>query len=89
MVLAACPSHQLAELKSENIRPNVNVQLEPSRVGLNFVDVKLSNLGRGVARKVRIEFVDEQGRRVADAADPVVEKFRKLGIFRQGIERCT
>lgn len=84
--LRLAQANQLAELKRENIRPNVNVQLEPSRVGLNFVDVKVSNLGRGIARKVRIEFVDEQGRRVADAADPVVEKFRKLGIFRQGIE---
>jgi len=77
---------QLAELKRENIRPNVNVQLDPSKAGLNFIDVKVSNLGRGIARKVRIEFVDEEGKRVKDSADPVVEKFRKLAIFRQGIE---
>lgn len=77
---------QLAELKKENIRPNVNIQLDPSRVGLNFIDVKISNLGRGIARKVRIEFVDEDGERVADGADPVVERFRKLAIFRLGIE---
>jgi hypothetical protein len=85
--LRLAQANQLAELKRENIRPNVNVQLEPSRVGLNFVDVKVSNLGRGVARKVLIEFVDEQGRRVAEASDPVVEKFRKLAIFRQGIRQ--
>ena len=77
---------QLAELKAENIRPNVNVQLEPSRVGLNFVDVKVSNLGRGVARKVLIEFIDEEGKRILESTDPVVEKFRKLAIFRHGIE---
>jgi len=77
---------QLAELKKENIRPNVNVQLDPSKVGLNFIDAKVSNLGRGIARKVRIELVDEKGARVKDGIDPVVEKFRKLAIFRQGIE---
>ena len=77
---------QLAELKRENIRPNVNMQLDPSKAGLNFIDVKVSNIGRGIARKVRIEFVDEEGKRVKDSADPVVEKFRKLAIFRQGIE---
>ena len=79
-------TQQLAELKRENIRPNVNVQLDPSRVGLNFVDVKVSNLGKGIARKVVVEFLDRQGARVADGVDPVVEKFRKLAIFRQGIE---
>ena len=79
-------TQQLAELKRENIRPNINVQLDPSRVGLNFVDVKISNLGKGIARKVAVEFLDRQGARVAEGVDPVVEKFRKLAIFRQGIE---
>lgn len=84
--LRLAQASQLAELKRENIRPNVNVQLDPSKVGLNFVDVKVSNLGRGIARKVRIEFIDEVGNVVRDGTDPVVEKFRKLAIFRQGIE---
>lgn len=77
---------QLAELKRENIRPNVSVQLEPSRVGMNFIDVKVANLGKGIARKVTITFLDQQGNTVGAGSDPVVEKFRKLSIFRRGIE---
>lgn len=84
--LREAQTQQLAELKRENIRPNINVQLDPSRVGLNFVDVKISNLGKGIARRISVEFLDRQGTRVAEGADPVVEKFRKLAIFRQGIE---
>lgn len=84
--LREAQTQQLAELKRENIRPNINVQLDPSRVGLNFVDVKISNLGKGIARKVVVEFLDRHGARVAEGVDPVVEKFRKLAIFRQGIE---
>ncbi len=77
---------QLAELKRENIRPNVSVQLDPSRVGMNFIDVKVANLGKGVARKVTTTFLDQHGNTVGDGTDPVVEKFRKLSIFRRGIE---
>jgi hypothetical protein len=77
---------QLAELKRENIRPNVSVQLEPSRVGMNFIDVKVANLGNGIARKVTITFLDQQGNTVGAGTDPVVERFRKISIFRRGIE---
>lgn len=77
---------QLDELKRENIRPNVGVQLESSPVGMNFVNVKISNLGKGIARKIVIKFVDRAGNEVAKDVDLVVEKFRKLAMFRQGIQ---
>jgi hypothetical protein len=34
---------QLLELRRENIRPNIGVQLESSRAGLNFVNVKINS----------------------------------------------
>lgn len=77
---------QLEELKRENVRPNIGVQLESSSVGMNFVNVKVSNLGKGIARKVSIKFLDHTGNEVPENADVVVEKFRKLAIFRQGIQ---
>lgn len=77
---------QLAELKRENIRPNVGVQLESSQVGMNFINVKISNLGKGIARKVSFTFLDRQGNQVTANQDVVVDKFLKLGIFRLGIE---
>lgn len=77
---------QLTELKRENIRPNVGVQLESSQVGMNFVNVKISNLGKGIARKIAFEFLDRQGNQVAPNQDAVADKFLKLGIFRLGAE---
>lgn len=77
---------QLEELKRENIRPNIGVQSESSPVGMNFVNVKVSNLGKGIARKVSIRFLDRTGNEVQKDEDVVVKKFRKLAIFRQGIQ---
>ena len=83
--LREAQTEQLAELKRENIRPNVGVQLESSPVGMNFVNVKVGNLGKGIARKVLFTFLDRNGHPVADGADVVVEKFRKLAMFRNGV----
>lgn len=77
---------QVAELKRENIRPNVSVQLERSHVGINFHNVKISNLGKGIARKIAFNFFDRAGNPVNDDRDVIVNKLRKLAIFRQGIE---
>lgn len=77
---------QLAELKRENIRPNVGVQLESSQVGMNFINVKISNLGKGIAKKVSFSFLDRQGNPLTVNQDVVVDKFLKLGVFRLGIE---
>ena len=77
---------QLAELKRENIRPNIGFQLESSHVGVNFVNFKISNFGKGIARKVVFEFLDRGGKPVSSNHDVVVEKFRKFAIFRQGLE---
>lgn len=77
---------QLEELKRENIRPNVGVQLESSQVGMNFINVKISNLGKGIARKISFTFLDRQGNQVTENQDVVVDKFLKLGIFRLGVE---
>lgn len=77
---------QLEELKRENIRPNIGIQLESSSVGMNFVNVKISNFGKGIAKKVTFEFLDREGKQLAGDHDAVVKKFRKLAIFRQGIE---
>lgn len=77
---------QLAELKRENIRPNIGFQLEGSQVGINFINFKISNFGKGIARKVTFEFLDRNGSPVLPGHDVVVEKFRKFAIFRQGLE---
>ena len=84
--LRAAQIKQLEELKRENIRPNIGIQLESSPAGMNFVNVKISNLGKGIAKKVVIRFLDSDGNEVQRDKDVVVEKFRKLAIFRQGLQ---
>lgn len=78
--------NQLEELKRENIRPNIGIQLETSKAGVNFVNVRVSNLGKGIAKKISIIFLDSAGNEIPKDKDVVVEKFRKLAIFRQGIQ---
>lgn len=84
--LRAAQIDQLKELKLENIRPNIGVQLESNRVGINFINVKISNLGKGIAKKVRIHFLDAHGDEIQNNADVVVDKFRRLAIFRKEIQ---
>lgn len=77
---------QLVELRRENIRPNVGFQLESSPVGMSFMNVKVSNLGKGIARKVAFEFSDRNGKPVSPGQDAVADKFFKLALFRQGVQ---
>lgn len=77
---------QLEELKRENIRPNIGIQLESSPVGIHFIDVKINNFGKGIARKVRFSFRDRDGHPVIQGQDPVVDKFLKLSMFTRGVE---
>lgn len=86
--LREAQTKQLAELKSENIRPNMNIQLESSVAGVNLINVKISNLGKGIARKVSFEFLNRDGNQIQENEHEyvVVKKFQKLAIFRLGIE---
>ena len=53
---------------------------------MSFINVKISNLGKGIARKISFTFFDRQDNQVMENQDIVVDKFLKLGIFRLGIE---
>lgn len=83
--LRKAQSAQLDGVRLESIRPNVSVSLETSMVGMKFADVKVKNLGKGIARNVSIEFLDRQGLKVTAGNDPVVDQFLTLSIFRNGI----
>lgn len=77
---------QVRELQIESIRPNISVHLEPSHVGVNFMNVKVSNLGKGIARQVKFSFTDKIGNPIPQGQSAVADKFLKLAIFRKGIE---
>jgi hypothetical protein len=77
---------QVRELQLESIRPNISVYLEPSHVGVNFINVRVSNLGKGIARRVNFQITDRDGVAIQDGLNVVASKFFKLAIFRKGIE---
>lgn len=77
---------QLQELKRENIRPNVEVALKSSPVGMNFINVEVSNLGKGIARKTRFTFFGRDGTPLSPLEEVVASKFKKLAIFNLGID---
>lgn len=84
--LREAQTQQLAELRRENIRPDVSVALAKSPVGVHFMNVEVSNLGKGIARKIRFEFLDKNNNPVAPDTAPIVKVFQKLAMFRLGIE---
>ena len=84
--LRAIQTRQIKELMLENIRPNVSVELNASHVGKNFMNVKVANSGKGIARKVRFEFLDRQDQQVTAEGEPMIKVFNKLAMFRLGVQ---
>jgi len=84
--LRAAQTQQIAELMQENIRPNVGIELISSHVGVHFFDVRVSNLGKGIAKKITFEFLDRNDDSVTEEAEPIVKVFCKLAMFRLGIQ---
>lgn len=77
---------QVRDLQLESIRPNINVTLEGSHVGMNFINVRLANRGKGIARNVTFNFYARDRSEVLPGVDKVADKFFKLAIFRKGVE---
>lgn len=75
---------QIRDLQLESIRPNISVYLEPSHIGINFMNVKVSNLGKGIARQIEFSFFDKEDNQILNN-NKILEKFFKLSIFRKGI----
>ena len=50
------------------------------------MNVKVSNFGKGIAKKIKFEFLDKYDNPVIEKNEPVVKMFQKLAMFRLGIE---
>jgi hypothetical protein len=83
--LRAIQQKQIEEIHDEAIRPDVGIRLEHTRASFNLMDVKIENVGRGIARNLRFSFLDRAGSLIEQGSDPVVEKFLALSMFRHGI----
>lgn len=84
--LRAAQAEQIKELRLDGIRPNVSIELNGSHVGMNFMNVRVANSGKGIARKIRFEFLDRNEQPASVEAEPIVKVFHKLTMFRLGIQ---
>jgi hypothetical protein len=76
---------QVDELKRENIRPNVSVTLKSSESELSFMDARIHNQGKGIARNIKFTFIDRDEREIKHSENEVVDEFLKLHIFSDGM----
>lgn len=79
-------SRQIRELVLDGIRPNVSVELIGSHVGMSFMNVRISNSGKGIARDIKFKFLDRFNQPVTDQSEPIIKVFHKLTMFRLGIQ---
>ncbi|HFC9210984.1 hypothetical protein [Vibrio cholerae] len=75
---------QVNEIRKENIRPNIGIQISSSRHALHLMNVKVSNKGRGIAKDIVFKFIDREGKEF-DNNNAVVDSFVRLNVFRNGM----
>lgn len=84
--LRATQSAQIENLHRESIQPNVSLSLNVNPAGIHFMDAKVVNAGKGIAKNVRFYFMDRSGSPATDATEPIIKPFKKLAMFEYGIE---
>lgn len=84
--LRATQSAQIENLHREAIQPNVSLSLSSNPAGIHFMDAKVANTGKGIAKNVRFSFIDRSGSPATDATEPIIKPFKKLAMFEHGIE---
>jgi hypothetical protein len=84
--LRAAQTRQIKEFILDSIRPNVSVELSASHAGVHFMNVRVVNSGKGIARKIKFEFLDRNDQPATIQAAPIMKVFYKLAMFRLGIQ---
>lgn len=84
--LRAAQSAQIENLHLESIQPSVSISLSTNPAGIHFMDARISNTGKGIAKNIRFSFRDRNGSPATDATEPIIKPFKKLAMFEHGIE---
>jgi hypothetical protein len=84
--LRAAQTRQIQEFMLDSIRPNVSIELSGSHAGMHFMNVKVLNSGKGIARKIKFEFLDRNDQPATVDTEPIIKVFQKLTMFRMGIQ---
>ena len=84
--LRAAQSAQIQNLQRESIQPSVSLSLSSNAAGIHFMDAKVANTGKGIAKKIKFSFRDRGGSPAIEALAPIIRPFKKLAMFEHGIE---
>ncbi|WP_139159520.1 hypothetical protein [Pseudomonas argentinensis] len=83
--LRAAQTKQLSELQRDSIKPYVDFSLVHSRVDFHFIELKIANYGRGVAKNIKFKLLSDLDGIGIEDANPVVDSIFKLGAIKSGI----
>lgn len=75
---------QIDTNRKENIKPHVEIFLESSVVGFQFIIFKVENIGRGLARNVQFE-IEHSERGFSDSEKDIITTLEKLSFFRNSL----
>lgn len=71
---------QIDNNRKENIRPHIEIFLESSVVGFQFILFKVENIGRGLARSIRFE-IENPNRELLDSEKEIIARLKELSFF--------
>ena len=71
---------QIDTNRKENIRPYVEIFLESSVVGFQFIIFKVENIGRGLARNVKFEIENSESN-FLDSEKEIIARLKELSFF--------
>lgn len=75
---------QIDTNRKENIRPHVEIFLESSVVGFQFIIFKVENIGRGLARNVQFKLGNSE-KELLDSEKDIITTLEKLSFFRNSL----
>lgn len=75
---------QIDSNRKESIRSHVEIFLESSIVGFQFIIFKVENIGRGLARNIQFE-IEKSEREFLDSEKEIVGTLEKLSFFKNSL----
>jgi hypothetical protein len=75
---------QIDTNRKENIRPHVEIFLESSVVGFQFIIFKVENIGRGLARNVQFN-IEHSENEFSDSEKDIITTLEKLSFFKNSL----
>ncbi|EIU7188125.1 hypothetical protein AAF158_006046 [Pseudomonas aeruginosa] len=83
--LRAAQNQQIAEMQRESIRPHIDLSLTHSIVGIHFIELKIANYGRGIAKNIKFKIINQHRNNNEPTKNPIINSILGLGAISNGI----